>query len=132
MSAKTRANFIGGKRPNGAAGSLHKLESVSADLWCRRRAAGNWERVASALSLSVGTVVRVANGYNPKRTHIRAALDLPPLALSEVCPKCNVVHTRKTCPSGPRGPRLHNWRREYEAERRRRLRAEARIRELER
>lgn len=65
--------------------ALQKLESVGADLKHRRRIAGRWETVACDLGLSVGTTVRVANGYDPQTPRIRKALGLPPGRMCEVC-----------------------------------------------
>lgn len=85
---------------------VQSLETVKAGLWERRRTLGNWEAVASEIGVSLGTTVRVANGYEPKQPAIREALGLPVTAPAPVCPKCGVVHIRKTCPpAGPRKPR---------------------------
>jgi len=77
---------------------LQILESVQERLKQERAILGRWEAVALKNGLSVGTVCRVASGYNPKAKHIRERLGLPALVAVPACPHCQQVHIRKSCP----------------------------------
>src|SRR3972149_668829 len=49
----------------------------------------SWHVVTRQIGLSVGTVIRVArDGYEPKASHIRRVLSLPPYAMIPICAKC--------------------------------------------
>ena len=65
---------------------LQTLERVSGRLQSERLVLGSWDRVAALHGVSVGTVVRVAGGYEPRRAGIRAALGLPPLGSVQMGP----------------------------------------------
>jgi hypothetical protein len=65
---------------------LQSLESVRQRVISLRGSYGSWERVAALWGVSVGTLVRVAGGYEPKRAGIRAALGLPPLGIVHMSP----------------------------------------------
>jgi len=67
---------------------------------------GSWRRVAALWGVSVGTVIRVASGYEPKRTGLRAALGLPPLVTLQTGPGVAItsgailITSSRTCPCG--------------------------------
>lgn len=86
---------------------LQTLEKVQERLKQERAILGRWEAVALKNGLSVGTVCRVASGYNPKAKHIRERLGLPVLLPVPVCLSCGQVHIRKGCPAQQNGRRPH-------------------------
>lgn len=52
----------------------------------------------SGLTISAGTLIRVASGYEPKDERVRRALDLPVYVTLQVCRKCGNVHKqRRAC-----------------------------------
>ena len=64
----------------------------------------------------MGTVVRVANGYEPQRADIRAALGLPILKPAPACPHCGNVHVKRCyCRRPTPAPKRRNFRRAREA-----------------
>lgn len=69
------------------------------------------------LSLSVGTVYRLARGYEPTDSGIRARLGLPVLKLAPVCPNCGDVHPNASCPKRratlPETRKRTNWKRAF-------------------
>lgn len=58
---------------------------------------GTWSAVGIKFNISRAMAFRVANGYEPKRADIRAALGLPCYAPAPVCPKHGIPHPGK-CP----------------------------------
>lgn len=69
----------------------------------RKRQLGTWRAVGREMGLSAGTLIRVANGYEPKAPHIRRALGLPLIVAIRACAKCGQIHSqRKSCSSKPR------------------------------
>lgn len=83
---------------------LQTLEKAVARLHALKRVLGSWEAVASEIGVSLGTTVRVSQGYEPRNPGLRAKFGLPLLRPAPVC-TCGEVHTRKTCPNRPRKPR---------------------------
>src|SRR3990167_4863993 len=68
----------------------------------------------SGVTITVGTVYRLAHGIEPKQPRVRAALELPAFESVKVCEACGVVHVAKRCPatrkpSKPRAPRLDRY-----------------------
>jgi len=92
--------------------ALQTLETVKARLLAARGASRNWEVVARDFGVSVGTAVRVANGYEPKTPSVRAALHLPPYVPTLACPVHGVVHTAKRCPKAAPQWDYGEWRRD--------------------
>lgn len=92
--------------------ALQTLETVKARLLAARGASRNWEVVAREFGVSVGTAVRVANGYEPKTPSVRAALHLSPYVPTLACPVHGVVHTAKRCPKAPPRWDYGEWRRD--------------------
>ena len=103
---------------------LQSLEKAQERLRARRAALGNWQRVADEIEASLGTTVRVANGYYPATPALCRKFGLVVLASAPVCAECGKVHVTKTCPDRlrQRRPRVH-WKA-------RALAAEARVEEL--
>jgi hypothetical protein len=79
-----------------ARSALQTLETVKARLHERRRVLGSWEAVAAEIDVSLGTTVRVSQGYEPRTPGLRAKFGLPALKPAPVCPVHGVVHAR-TC-----------------------------------
>jgi hypothetical protein len=84
--------------------SLQTLESLAAHLADRKRELGRWQAVADEIGVSVGTCVRVANGYEPKRPELRRRLGLPIMAAVPCCYDCGGIHISKRCPVRPVSP----------------------------
>jgi hypothetical protein len=63
---------------------VQTLDSLREQAFSLYRLHGSWRRVAALWGVSVGTLVRVAGGYEPKRAGIRAALGLPPLGIVQM------------------------------------------------
>lgn len=57
----------------------------------------SWTRAARALGVSRGTLIRVANGYEPKAPKIRRTLGLHEFILIAPCKKCGQAHVSKRC-----------------------------------
>ena len=81
-------------------------DSLAAEIRENHRVSESWEKTGEDYKISGGMAYRIAvQGYEPKDAHIRAVLGLPILAPAPVCPKCNVVHVRATCPRVGKRPR---------------------------
>ena len=86
--------------------AFQKLESVSAALWDQKAVFGSWARLAASYGVSVGTIVRVAMGYEPKRAKIRQALGLLPRGAVEVAagvelaPRSELMVSSRICICG--------------------------------
>lgn len=95
-----------GRTPKAAGMPLQTLESVQDRLKQERGVLGSWEAVARKNELSVGTVCRVASGYEPRRPDIRAKLGLPVLLPAPACPHCGAPpHAHRNCPARRNGHR---------------------------
>lgn len=68
---------------------LRKLHESGATL---REIAAEYEHLTHA------DVARILAGIMPRSTEKRADLDLPPLGLAPLCPRCGVVHVSRSCP----------------------------------
>lgn len=92
--------------------AVQSLERCRARLWRRKGHLGRWSDVAREIGVSLGSCVRVANGYYPRTPELCRKFNLPVLSLGEICPVhgrvCAVQH-RPPDPSRPPRPR-HNWR----------------------
>lgn len=66
--------------------------------------------------VAAGTLCSISKGYEPKSLHVRLALGLPAYMSTPVCPRCGVVHVRKTCPPAQPSARRKptNWKRLYQ------------------
>lgn len=63
------------------------------------RAGMTWKAIGDEIQVSAATVRRaVVLGIYPSDNKLRTALGLPVTAPAPVCPRCGVVHLRKTCP----------------------------------
>lgn len=102
-----------GHRTKPAGMALQTLETVQARLNHERAILGRWEAVALKNGLSVGTVCRVAAGYNPRTDRIRKALGLPVLLPAPVCQHCGAPpHAHRNCPARRNGhgkPERKRW-----------------------
>ena len=105
-------------RPKALGISVHSLNEITRLLERYRLPAGilTYRSVAeeltgrSGVTITVGTVYRLAHGIEPKQPRVRAALELPAFESVKVCEACGVVHV-KPCPASrkpgkPRAPRL--------------------------
>lgn len=70
---------------------------------------GTWEAVALKFGITKAMAYRVAHGYEPKTTRIRALLGLPCYSPALVCPVHGVVHQGQ-CPKKRKPPQsLFDW-----------------------
>ena len=85
--------------------AVQSLERVQKRLWKRKGQLGRWTDVAAEIGVSLGSCVRVANGYYPRTPELCQKFGLPILLLSEICP----VHDR-VCAVRHRRPIIRRWR----------------------
>lgn len=75
----------------------------------------SWTKAALSIGVSRGTLIRVANGYEPKDPIIRRALGLNVYAVVATCRRCGQVHVSKRCTQKATPKTFEDNCREYDA-----------------
>lgn len=88
-------NWRAGQSQNHA---VTKNNAIVGRLWSEYDTLGTWKAVGDKYGLTSALVYRVAHGYEPKKSAVRAKLGLPALVLTDVCPVHGIVHKTKRCP----------------------------------
>lgn len=88
--------------------AVQSLERCQVRLGKRKGQLHRWSDVAAEIGVSLGSCVRVANGYYPRTPELCQKFGLPVLSLGVICPVhgrvCSVQH-RPPKPEAERKPR---------------------------
>ena len=74
-----------------------EIRSLQEYIENERRMGATWREIATVFGVNVGSVYRVAQGYEPKTKRLRKAFGLPAYAPAPCCHICGEVHVSKRC-----------------------------------